>query len=378
MEKTYLEILAEQDTEAREEFQINPKELFVEHNRYEQEVNGDDHHEDELEDQEDFQKFGGSHQQASQLGALSPTKATHTTSVEYDKAVQIHVISVDSRFRTNRQDVNSDFLFKLVNRVKNVVSVRLSSIEIPNTWYTFANCRGNISFVISTSTQNPDGTYSTKAFTVTIPEGNYSLDTNLDNCLQTVLATAMNTAVPGKQFSVVLNSISGLITISANDEFTLDFTSGPFAGRIDNWGLGYNLGFRDGPPPYGNFTSTRVTPYAESVTAVALPDILGSNYVFLSLNADWRVVEHNHPDHSNLASFAKIVVDVNKNDIIYDNGSNLLTKTYNLKQPTDISSFKISLFDEYGQFLNLKGGEVSLTLEVTEVLHSALYESLRN
>jgi len=377
MEKTYLEILAEQDTEAREEFQINPKELFVEHNRYDENVKADDHHEDELEDQEDFQKFGGSHQQASQLGALSPTKATHTTSVEYDKAVQVHVISVDSRFRTNRQDVNSDFLFKLVNKVKNVVSVRLSSIEIPNTWYTFARCRGNTTCVVSTSTENPDSTYSTKSFNVEIPEGNYSLDTNLDNCLQTALATALNTAVSGKQFSVVLNSVSGLITISANDEFILNFTVGPFVGRIDNWGIGYNLGFRDGAP-YGNFTSTRVTPYAESVTAVALPDILGSNYVFLSLNPDWRVVEHNHPDHSNLASFAKIVVDVNKNDIIYDNGSNLLTKTYSLKQPTDISFFKISLFDEYGQFLNLKGGEVSLTLEVTEVLHSALYESLRN
>lgn len=369
MEKTYLEILAEQDTEAREEFQINPKELFVEHNRYD-EVEAEDHHEDELEDREDFQKFGGSHQQASQLGALSPTKATHTTSVEYDKAVQVHVISVDSRFRTNRQDVNSDFLFKLVNKVKNVVSVRLSSIEIPNTWYTFARCRGNTTFSVSTQ----PGT----SINVEIPEGIYSLDTNLDNCLQTALATALNTAVPGKQFSVILNSVSGLITISANDEFSLNFTGGQFAGRIDNWGLGYNLGFRDGAPPYGNFTSTRVTPYAESVTAVALPDILGSNYVFLSLNSDWRVVEHNHPDHSNLASFAKIVVDVNKNDIIYDNGSNLLTKTYNLKQPTDISFFKISLFDEYGQFLNLKGGEVSLTLEVTEVLHSALYESLRN
>jgi hypothetical protein len=79
-----------------------------------------------------------------------------------------------------------------------------------------------------------------------------------------------------------------------------------------------------------------------------------------------------------LAAFAKIIVDVNKNDIIYDNGSNLLTKTFTLKQPTNISSFKVSLYDEYGQFLILKGGEVSMTLEVTEVVHSALYESLRN
>jgi hypothetical protein len=41
-------------------------------------------------------------------------------------------------------------------------------------------------------------------------------------------------------------------------------------------------------------------------------------------------------------------------------------------------SFKVSLYDEYGQYLILKGGEVSITLEVTEVINSALYESLRN
>jgi hypothetical protein len=56
-----------------------------------------------------------------------------------------------------------------------------------------------------------------------------------------------------------------------------------------------------------------------SITASVLPDVLGPNYIFLSLNPDWRTVEHSHPDHSNAAAFAKIVVDVNKNDIIYDN-----------------------------------------------------------
>jgi hypothetical protein len=169
-----------------------------------------------------------------------------------------------------------------------------------------------------------------------------------------------------------------MLTISANMSFNLDFSGGPFAGRFDNWGLGYSLGFRDEQFPEFSTKGQRVTAYSTSQTSTALPDIQGSNYIFLSLNPDWRIVEHNHPDHSNLAAFAKIIVDVNKNDVIYDNGSNLITKMYTLKQPTDISSFKVSLYDEYGQYLILKGGEVSMTLEVTEVINSALYESLRN
>lgn len=364
-EKTYLQILAEHDTEARQEFQINAKDLFVEHNTYEQEVDGDDHHEDEIERQEDFQKFGGSHQEAAQLGALAPTKATHTTSVEYDKAVKIHVISVDSRFRTNRIDTAFNFLYKLVTKIKNVVSVRVASIEIPNTWYTFSTYRGNTTFGVTIN--------SGPSATITLPQGNYSLDT-----LQTALQTALNTALPVFGFVVSVNPITGMLTISSGRSFNLDFSGGPFEGRFDNWGLGYSLGFRDEQFPNFLTTRERTTSYSTSQTGIALPDIQGSNYMFLSLNPDWRIVEHNHPDHSNLAAFAKIVVNVKKNDVIFDNGSNLITKMYTLSQPTDISSFKVSLYDEYGQYLILKGGEVSMTLEVTEVLNSALYESLRN
>ena len=367
MEKTYLEILAEQDTEARIEY-VNPKDLLVEHNVFEQEVNGDDHHEDELEDQHDFQTFGGSHQVASQLGALHSTQPKHTTAVEYSKNVQVHVISVDSRFRTNRQDFNHNFLYKMDTQIKNVVSVRASSMEIPNTWYTFSTYRGNTTFILHAFTE--------QTFLITIPEGNYSLDTSAGNCLQTTLARVLNTALPSYAFTVVLDSISGLLTISALTNFSLDFTNGIFSGRIDDWGLGYNLGFRNENFPIAS-PIVRQTKFARTQTASALPDITGSNYIFLSLNPDWRVVEHNHPDHSNLAAFAKIVVDVKKNEIIYDNTSNLITKEYTLKQPTNISSFNISLYDEYGQYILLRGGEVSLTLEVTEVRDSALYESLR-
>ena len=378
MQKTYLDLLAEQDSEAREDY-VNPKDLLVEQNVFDQEVNGDDHHEDELEDQEDFQKFGGSHQEASYIGPQKPSKTTHTTAVDYDKAVQVHVISVDSRFRTNRLDANFDFLYKLVNQIKNVVSVRVSSMEIPNTWYTFSEYCGNTSFVV-TVLSNTGGSPTELPFTVTIPEGNYSLDTNLNNCLQTTLANALNVAVPGRNFTVTMSTITGLLTISSPYEFSLDFSQGIFAGRSDNWGLGYNLGFRDSDflPPPANNPNQRMTPDATSITASMLPDVVGPNYIFLSLNPDWRTVEHSHPDHSNAAAFAKIIVDVNKNDVIYDNASNLITKTYTLKQPTNVNSLKVTLFDEYGQLIILKGGNVSLTLEITEVQDSALYESLRN
>ncbi len=369
MEKTYLELLAENDAEARQEFEPNPKELFIDHGEYDDiEAHGKEH--DELEDQEAFQRYGGSHQQASKLGEIPQNKITHVSSVEYDKAVQVHVLSIDSRFRTNPLDNPSNFLFRLITPIKNVVTVRLSSLEIPNTWYLCSNIRGTTSFDISVENLNAR---------VVIPEGNYSLDVSLTNCLQTQLVASMQAVLPAYTFTVTLNPISGLLSIAcfkngSPRSFILDFTSSIFSARNDNWGLGYILGFR-----HDNFpNTTKRTASLPVQTATNIPDLIDCNYIFLSLNPDWRVVEHNQPDRANTAAFAKIIIDVPKNDNVYDNGSNTITKTYKLKQPTNITAFTVSFLDEYDQFIQLMGGSVSLTLEITEVLNSALYESLRN
>lgn len=375
MEKSYIELLAENDEEARKEFEPNAKELFVDHGEYDEiDAHGKEH--DELEDQEAFQRYGGSHQQASKLAELPSLRANHTTSVGYDKAVQVHVISIDSRFRSNLADSPSNFFLKLLAPIKNVVTIRLSSLEIPNTWYTFSNIRGNNFFDISFESQTLgiNGQPTISVGRITIPDGNYSLDTTLSNCLQTVLASELNLNFTNYIFTVVLNPISGLLKISCTNKssppqkikFQLDFSQGLFSTRDFNFGLGYNLGFR-----------SKKTSFQDSHTGSEIPDVVDSNYIFLNLNPDWKVVSHRNPDKTITSSFAKVIVDAPKNDIVYDNGSNTITKLYHLKQPTNISVIPVSIYDEYNQLIYLMGGSISLTLEVTEVLDFSLYESLR-
>lgn len=407
--KTYLEILAENDEEARKEFEPNAKELltatFVE---YEDNVEGHDAHPDELEDQHEFQKPQGSHQLASLMPEAK--KDLHKTQVDirYSKDTQVHVISIDSRFRTDQGSNPSNFLFKMLTPIKNVISVRLSSLEIPNTWYTFSEIRGNTSMQVNLQTGN-----MIVAGRVVITEGNYSLNTGQANDILIELFTQLNNTFPYNSFSVVFNAISGKLTISCFKKmnlpvnsadnrvpysydnqpksnviynpdgsvspnkntapgyetpvnFSMNFADGIYSNREDNWGLGYNLGYR-----------IQQTEFAEFHLAESIPDVVDSNYIFLSLNPDWRVVEHTQPDSSQTAAFAKVIVDVSKNDIVYDNGSNTITKQYFLRQPSNISSFNISIVDEYEQYIQLEGGNVSLTLEVTEVLHASLYDAMR-
>jgi hypothetical protein len=400
--KSYLELLAENDEEARKEFEPNAKELltadFVE---YDDHVEGHDAHPDELEDQHEFQKPQGSHQLASLMPEAQ--KDLHKTQVDirYSKDTQIHVISIDSRFRTDQGSNPSNFLFKMLTPIKNVISVRLSSLEIPNTWYTFSEIRGNTSMIVYIKPAPAPGiSASTITGRIVITEGNYSVNTGAGDDILLELFTQLNNTFPSNSFSVYLNPISNKLTIScftknnppiggytyasqplviptpppatltgfeAPVNFSINFADGIYSTRDDNWGLGYNLGYR-----------SRQTNESTSQTAESIIDVLDSNYVFLSLNPDWRVVEHTQPDSAQTAAFAKVIIDAPKNSIVYDSGANTITKQYFLRQPTNITTFNISITDEYDQYIQLEGGNISLTLEITEVLHASLYDAMRS
>jgi hypothetical protein len=405
MDKTYLELLAENDEEARKEFAPNAKDLltanFVE---YDDHIDGHDHHPDELEDQHTFQREQGSHQAAALVPPPEKDLHVSTTGVRYDKNVQIHVISIDSRFRSDQGDNPSNFLFKLLSPIKNVISVRLSSLEIPNTWYTFSEVRGNTSLIVNVRYPPPNSNLVLQSARVTISEGNYSINTLQANDLLFEIFKQLNNAISNVSFSVYFDPIKGKLTISCFTNrnpplnpltgeleytyfnqpkplllggppttgfetpvlFSFNFADSIFSTRDNNWGLGFNLGYQ-----------IKETKYATTHAADSIPDVNDTNYVFLSLNPDWRVVEHNQPDSTQTAAFAKVIVNVAKNDIVYDNGGNTITKQYYLRQPTNINVFNVSILDEYENYIQLEGGHISLSLEVTEVLHSSLYETMR-
>jgi hypothetical protein len=61
-------------------------------------------------------------------------------------------------------------------------------------------------------------------------------------------------------------------------------------------------------------------------------------------------------------------------DIVYNNS---VTKKYNFMQPTNVRYLEIYLYDRLGYPLLMPGVEWSMTIELEEVLNSALYDKLR-
>ena len=89
-------------------------------------------------------------------------------------------LNLNTCFRSNYYNSNPcDFLYNIPAEVKNVVSMRLASIEIPNAWYLFSTLKKNNTFVVEINNQGVITSYD-----IIVPDGNY------DN---TMLETYLNT-----------------------------------------------------------------------------------------------------------------------------------------------------------------------------------------
>jgi hypothetical protein len=116
---------------------------------------------------------------------------------------------------------------------------------------------------------------------------------------------------------------------------------------------------------------------AASYTGEMTINISENNYIFLSLGPDFPVVTHTSLV-SQKTYFSKIRVNVPKNTIIFDDGSNTLTKEYFFRQPSNVTSFQVMLFDEYEQVLDLNGADFSFTVELVEVINQSLLNELQD
>ena len=61
------------------------------------------------------------------------------------------IVHLNSKFRDNYYNTRStDYSYKFPNIIKDVLSMKLRSIEIPNSWYTISEKFGNTKFFIVT------------------------------------------------------------------------------------------------------------------------------------------------------------------------------------------------------------------------------------
>ena len=285
-------------------------------------------------------------------------------------------INLDTRFRPNYYTSSStDFSLTLPVRIKNAVSMRIASIEIPISWYVVAKYWGNSFFKIEWG-DNGDGTFAND-YTVTIPDGNYELfwqaateATDLASTINTFMHANGDPILQDIVFNVDRTSgRSGFAWKSGSPNspqnfkisFSIDENGNSDFSTILQFRLGWLLGFRVG--------------FYEGLSIVSegICYMKGPRYAFISIN-DFNNSVSNYFISAFSSSLLQkdIIARINLTYIqqqqgVYQTGqddglSTQINRQRSYFGPVDIERLEIKLLDEFGRIIDLNNMDWSMAL----------------
>ena len=382
----------------------------------------DDH---EVTDKDAFNEFGGNRTKPENVVKPAPsTNEQGKASYGYNKDIRTTVVNIDGRFRAVPVKVPSritreqclaneslrenfgdssgtEFSVMLGRQYKNVTSIKIQSLEFENSFYTFTALNpvtglGRENTTMRLVTYDDTDPFNPVEYTldITIPDGNYVLSTPgatgpTNGLIETItqaitaagVAEGLNDQVllPSGITGPVSNSLaitqdpqSLKLTFSYGWRFYLKFPETKDAFTKN--GIGYNLGFYQTDLNFAE-ASTSIPP-RWYITAETRPDVLQDRYIYIRIN-DWVHVHHQYPDQTEMTAFLKVPLTTPKFTIQYDNTAlDTITKEFFFPQPTNVQKLEISLLDQYGSLLDMQGGSFSMSLAISEILQSNIYEKL--
>ena len=251
-----------------------------------------------------------------------------------------------------------------IGGINNVVSIKLLSVEIPNSWFLFSNIIGNNKFKIEI-------TYNKKCsvYYIIIPEGNYDKESLVYYLNKKYFLNSGNDLLEYIEIAIdeYTNKTYFKISDSAPEDFvfSLHFVEDEQTNIIKTFG--WILGFR--LSKYLNIT--------DIIESEGLFDGGGDRYVYMVFN------DYNYNNNSNnIVCFdntsmddnilAKIQLINGKFSLIFnDNDSNPLIKIRKYNAPVNISKIEIKLLDKFGNIINLNNMDWSFSIEF-EILYQNL------
>lgn len=281
--------------------------------------------------------------------------------------IKRHIVNIDSQFReTPELSTSSDFYFRILTTVRNILRVRVTSIEFPNNYPFFTAGRRTIQFVLDVSAGGPAAAGS---YTITIPEGNYGAGDMED---------ALNVALAPYGIETVWSETRGRFTfqnvVGPTFGFRID-TSQPTTGtyaRPIAYGLGYYLGFTRGVHTATQISPT--TPY--TLVSNVCANFAGDRYVFLKVN-DFDCVTQT-TEENDFTALAKVVLREPKNFMSFDDYASQHIKEVVFHNPRDLTRFHVRVLDPWGDPVDLCSAEFSFSLELLEVKNHSLFNAMRD
>jgi hypothetical protein len=302
----------------------------------------------------------------------------------YNVSTNVSNYIYNTRFRDNYfRTSSSNCSFTLPNKIKNVISVSLAGIQIPNVSYTFSSVKETNQLYIYEDTTGLNAI-------VAIPSGNYTITT-----FATALEKAINEQVIGStpnRFTVTINNNSNTINIiNSTNTFRINIlkkTSSTDAifdcvefdysqslnSNYDNSDVKKKIKPSDYFTTMGYLMGFRQIDYSgsKSYTCEAPFDDTLQDYYYFELN--------DYNDYQNESTYGVLPTYILSKNIIavlpiitpkyistFDNNSNDIYKTRNYNSPVDISKISIKLLNADGVLVDLHSIDFAFILQVTTV-----------
>lgn len=319
------------------------------------------------------------------------------------------ILSINSKFRENNSKSSTDFIIELNDPYHNVVSMKLASIELINSYYTISEyLRTNkfsvIFFQYNIATNDiSQNSLFTEDFT--IPDGNYSVSE---------LATIINNDCfkNNEMDPIMIASIKYyrvIKIVKTNNTGKLLFAVHDFSGNqpLQGYKWGFNLNFSDKITPnrpaflnlgwilgyrklnYNFFKITNSDTYYNHIKTLSLDigfnpestaNTIGTHYFLLEVddfnknqsklfkfNAELK----NNSSEAFTYSVSNILALIPNRCNYYDKSFEDYTdKIFNTKLyfgPVKISKLKIRLLDENGVVVNLNNTDLTINIAIETI-----------
>ena len=263
----------------------------------------------------------------------------------------------NSKFKNN----TTNFYINLPISIKNALSMKLASIEIPNTSYTINKNILTNNFLIELDNIK---------YNFIIPDGNYS-NIELVNVINNLIENFNILDKIKLYYDITTNKLS--FVLNNNSIFKLDFRDQNNLEKEKIYNLGWILGFRedfyeitDNIEIFNNSTYKHET--FIGIQAESIINLKGYKYITVSIkdfksNVNETFISSYYNSISKSDIIAKIPIESLKNYYDIKETENGIYRKREYFGPQNIEKLEIKILDDYERVIDINKMDISITLE---------------
>ena len=325
------------------------------------------------------------------------------------------VINIDSTFRENYSGSSStNFTWDLNKKETKVVSMRVSSLDIPVCWYTIDDVNNRNQFIIYV--HNRLNQIEQSQYLITVPPGNYSSDSfviTLNGIFQTIGGGLkyLIASIDSNTSKTIIRAVNktDVVPIPKHAPFDASgsYYSPNFYFKVDFFPerdkflqapsqikknlkqfqefqrtVGWFIGFRKFDYTIDATSTVNQTTFVTDTTTLLYKCALVSestyntsisNYCFLAIDDHHNncvcqpIVSSTGDSYISNNIIARITVSSIPNSVLYDNGHDKIFKERTYMGPITLEKLKVNLLNKYGEVIDLNGADIAFTIELTEL-----------